>query len=337
MGLGAARPGRLAPAGGLAVSADAGGGGGIDLTGVTAIIGAIDDAIDGWYEREAEKNSRLGADPCEAKIASRQILDLDIKPKIKRGRSAAGQVSDAGHRSVIRALQRWGRPDSRYVGVTPFALYLWETGAAPVPPAAAVLSALFGGPVGAAQAAAMWLPVLDQRLPASPSAMQGTKSGPNPGYQLSPGVYLYRPGAAAGAGGHLSGGILRGDRLIDAYQQWRTIVREDAAPAGFNQWRDRLIRLVGRARGDWRLWVAGDPVAEDSLVGQLIYIRADAEAYIAEATALCAEATAWDREHGGTDPSRGGVFVPPVDSSSSGTGAAVLGLLALAWLLRKKK
>ena len=259
--------------------------GGGDPYGVSAIIGAINGAIDGWYDREMQRRYVTAHDPCYARQEFTEYRMNVLGPAIRDALMAAQLVSDDGQRAINMSIHKWGRPDTAYIRSMRFTDYLQENGVV-LDNMSILLGLAVGGPVGAIIAAATFSETLDERLSANGHQ---APSGSNRGYKVGPGVYLYDP---SGAGKHALYGRLQGSEVRRAYWSWKTLQRLRVAPVDHNEWRDKLIRLVGRSRDDWTIWREGDPWTEGSKMGALMRMQEIVESEEARVEQLCIEENA---------------------------------------------
>ena len=274
--------------------------------------------IDAWYAREDMRRQAAADDPCRAEVDVRGYLVQTVDPMVVQGYQLASQVKAQGDMAVQRALNQWGRPDSNYIGVDPFSVFVVGSNI--------ITDPLFRGlPLPSA------VIEVEGRLPVT-SPPKGTRSGSDKGLQVGPGVYLWG-GPGKGPVYHRNNGKLRGDMFRETWDAWARNTAQDAAPPARNTWRAKLALLVGSSD-----WDPGSPASPNSRLGGLDALKARLLAEADDLAGLCADQREYDRTNqprglgggGGSGGGGGG----GTEEDSSWTILILLGLAALA--LRKK-
>jgi len=295
---------------------------------ISSIFAGVSQAIED-INGQSRENIRVAAeDPCYAEIElvawRRNALDVAVNNTI----SSVNGAARAGRESVISAKLNWGR-GGQHAGyldasVTPFAEWLIDAGIIPYSAIVGFGALWGGGPLSALAAGLAAESWVQDRLPPQGQA----PSRKNRGVKLAPGAYLYAgPGRTDAY--HAINGTWTGSRVRRSYESWLDHIRDRAVPAGYNRWRNALVRLVGRSRDDWTVWREGDPIHPLSRIGFLLQRRNEVGDQAAEYARLCAI----KRDQANT------AITTTLETERLKALApyAVGGVLALAWAIGKRR
>lgn len=273
--------------------------GGYDVAG---IIAAIDGGISTWmnqfediFTNMARPGIMVGEIPggCYAVQHYNNWLIDHFRPTLINASMLAARAAEMGQATVDDVVRTYGRPEG-YGGVaalnkTAFAeTVMQETN---LDQAAGVLS-IFLGPLAPFTAAAI-LDWTDDRLPQWVDGQLPPSS--NRGVEVYPGFYLWAgPGRTDAQ--HWEFGRWTGTGFRQAFLNWRATMRSEVVGGQHNRWRDLLFGLTGRSVPDWRIWVDGDPYAENSRLWLLMDTKARVEEEIEYSRQLCEDATEFQQE-----------------------------------------
>ena len=257
---------------------------------IDAISGAVTDSIEAVAAVWSDIAEATANDPCRAAVEYGGMWRAGFLGRFNEGAAVLATVSGDLRRTVNLAIEKWGRPDTRYVTVPQFSTYLISNNVVQVDDVAG-FGMLFGGPPGALIALLGADGYLNNHLPAGSGSRR--PSANTRGLQLSPGVYVYKPGATWD-GGHFSGGRLQGPAVRAAWEDWIERVRMMATPANYWSARDKVERLAGSGYGIYPFWQDGDPVSDTSLLGKLLETRDEFQRMQLQAEAACDVARAND-------------------------------------------
>jgi len=199
---------------------------------VANAINAVAASVYGIAQTIAATELEFARNPCARQ--SRLLTDLlAVDAKVDNLIAGVEFWAAANQSAVDRAIANWGYGTPVSAGGIAFGTYLANQNYVVLPP-------------------------FREMMPSGPGDRE--PSSRNVGTWISPGVYL-------------KNGRLQGSRLVDAWYEWRARMRTTvyAIRTGRPNWRARLHSWVGTSQpGNWRKWVAGDPIAEDSKVGRAI-------------------------------------------------------------------
>jgi len=212
--------------------------------GIGQAIQAVAAATYGIVSTVAAVELEYATNPCAGK--TRLLTQLQKANRaVDRLRRGVDFWAGRNQEAVVSAIDKWGFAVGFSTGGVPFSAYLFNN-------------------------AYTWYLAPRHQMP-SPLG-RNKPSSRNSGTWLSPGVYLRN-------------GRLSGSRVVTAWYAWRRQMRRTVYAIGTGRpaWRDRLRSWVGTSRPEsWRIWVPGDPIAEDSVIGRAMANRdLVAEAYAA--------------------------------------------------------
>jgi hypothetical protein len=274
---------------------------------VSAIGTMVDDALDGWYERERMRRQAAADDPCYWYVDTLNwtMGAGGLQMVLRNLEDLCVELSTSGNRAVQWSLAAFGEPttgvDRR--GARSFARYLTQEGVIDLE-----WARVLHGPNPFAQ---MILDGIEasfvDRLNPNVTARVHDPVGPaniNKGVKLFRGAYLYKAGVPTGSAmttddeiNHFENGYLVGSHVRQAFWNWRDEIKSKVSGNDHPWWRESLDELVGNPMGDrlkyptlwYRIWKPGVEPEEGSKLDMTRLANADLNARMVEMEADCDE------------------------------------------------
>jgi hypothetical protein len=267
---------------------------------VMMVVDGVNDIATGWANFAVQELQHNADDPCY-----REIVLLDRRDAARGIRGIAETLAGSAALDLQGAIRRsllnyWEDSVPGVWGFEGFTDWLIDRNVLGVDPTA--LGLLFGGPIGAAAGK----DIVRDHLPLSSSFIDGGPDWNPPagkGTRLRPGVYVYAPGYPSDPLTQAINGRLQGNTIRREWWLWKHWI--EATVSGFARplARWELRQLTGGGAGElpvngvggftarqdspaW-VWVPGDPIDPDSIVGNLQEQERQLERLIAGANVEC--------------------------------------------------
>ena len=306
---------------------------------VMLVVDGVNDIAQEWAEFAVRELQHNADDPCY-----REIVLLDRREAAAGVRTMGETLASGAANDLARAIERSinAYDEDSAAGVwmhSGFHDWLIDRNVlGPDPEAIGVL--LAGGPWGAGHGREL---VREKLPPMSSFVGQGPRWNPpsGEGLYIAPGVYLYAAGRPWIA--QLAEGKLQGTTIRSEYWRWKHHIERTVSGFARPIARWELQQLVvGPSSGDlprW-VWAPGDPIAPDSILGNIYEQEDDLSRLITAAAVECevfrrdeAEHTEWAKEQDETERER------DHDRRTGWQRVAMVGVAALALMgaLRGKR
>mgnify|MGYP003627657766 CR=1 FL=1 len=291
-----------APAGEVTSVSDEGvsdaGGGPMDWSW---LFEGIDGAIDGWYQRESEKKSLRGYDPCHYFASIEELWYNNIGPIWWKAQGTARKTAMALERAINESITNQGKAKpAKYATSTKLQKFVRQqlSDNDLVPPFAFAV-ALLAGPF----APAVITDLIKARLPSGSAILAGQVNRQERGFEVSPGVYVWGPGLPdepstdAEKSSCWQSGKYGGPGFAQVVDAWTAQQVARVVPAGYLSARAKLERIVGtwQGTGPWGIWQPADGFLDGSRIGFLDEFRTRMWREYEEAQVLCEELRQHDR------------------------------------------
>jgi hypothetical protein len=264
---------------------------------VMMVVDGVNNIAMGWAEFVSEELQKNADDPCYREVV---LLDRRDAARGIRGIAETLAISASEDLQSAIGLSLSGYRDQTVPGVwmhQSFTDWIIDRNVLGVDPAG--IGFLLGGPIGAAAAT----DIVRDKLPLSSNFTGGGPKRNPPsgkGVRLAPGVYVYAPGYGNDPATQLINGRLQGTVIRREFWAWKHHVERTVSGFARPLARWELRQLVGGGEGDtlgeftlreeapdW-VWVPGDPIDPNSIVGNLQEQEAQLERLITGADVECA-------------------------------------------------